>query len=441
MTPAPSSPKKASHKKRHTKPCRYFQVGHCPHKEQEDCDFAHVYSDPRASLPPPKQCRYYLQGNCTNGIWCQYLHGQASAGSDDHSLLKDYQHMSSLSGGEFGATSNTVQMRVGVAPPAVYVPNHFNVVHAQPTPWQYPVELVPSPHLLPPNRIASPAASPAASPDYIDFSTSSSSPTSSVSDDDLPGQYCSYFTEPQPIGVSYLGPPYDDHIQPYSPQLSVVPTGYRIPPLYEILSPKTPPSASFYSAAGFPPHPQPSRTLIDRERQRLATYRTKPCRYIVAGTVCPNGEACTFIHSIPEKADEPLSSPESGKLRHDLPSKPLSTKEENTRKGYFPISWRVIGGGVLVGGTKGEASDDDSDLSDNSFESPVSRVLSVEISSSAPPHTIVFPPMDSDADSDDSATPTEIVRARTRASSIPSTPITLHVDHLRLFSAESPGGL
>ncbi|KAF7364935.1 hypothetical protein MVEN_00364100 [Mycena venus] len=436
--PTPPSPKKASHKKRHTKPCRYFQVGHCPHKEQEDCDFAHVFSDLPVSLPSPKQCRYYLQGNCTNGIWCQYLHGEASAGSDDHSLLKDYQNMNSLSGGAFGL--GPVQMRVGVVSPAVYVPGQFNGVHAAPTPWHPPLEFVPPPHLLPHN----PTVSPAASSDSIDSATPSLSPTSSVSDDgvwlsaeDASGQQYSYFSaEPQAVGVPYLGAAYDDPFQAYSPT-SVVPVSYGMTPLYEVFSPNTPPSAGFYSSVGFPPNPHPSRTAVDRERQRLANYRTKPCRYIKAGTICPSGDSCTFIHDIPDKINEPSSpQPESVKLQHELPSKPLSTKEENTRKGYFPISWRVIGGGVLLSGAKaGPSDDDDSDLSEDSLDGQadsVSRVLEIKIPASAPSYAVDFPSSNSNADTDDSATPTELP-TRQRASSIPSTPITTLVDHLRLF--------
>ncbi|KAJ7893646.1 hypothetical protein B0H14DRAFT_2559629 [Mycena olivaceomarginata] len=88
-----TQPASQSSKKR---PRRSDTVGHCLQKKQEACDYAHVYSDAPVWLPPPKQCRYYLQGNCTNGIWCQYLHGEASAGSDNYSRLKAFgEHSSS----------------------------------------------------------------------------------------------------------------------------------------------------------------------------------------------------------------------------------------------------------------------------------------------------------------------------------------------------------
>ncbi|KAJ7022705.1 hypothetical protein C8F04DRAFT_1137093 [Mycena alexandri] len=459
--PATQSLKKPHPKKRHTKPCRYFQTGSCPHAAQEDCDFAHIFGDQPVSLPPPKQCRYYLQGNCTNGIWCQYRHGDSSAGSDEVSLLKDYQNVNSLSGRELGIRSPSIQVRpaIGIVPPAVYIPNpsHFNGMYVGSTPWTYPsdvhspLEFTPPSHLLPHGAILSPANS-IESID-IDNSTppsSSSSPTSSVSDDGvfLPtenfGQYYSksYFgpNEPQSHGVAHLGPAYEEpFIHPYSQHqpLSVVTAPYAMAPLYEIFSPKSQPSsAGFYSTERFPP-----RSPINR--QKLASYRTKPCRYFKPGSVCPNGSTCTFLHVNPNGIDSP-PSPEPVKLQHGLPSKPLSTKEENTRKGYFPISWRVIGGGVLVGGIKESSlsDDDESELSADSLDGrsdSLLRILEIEIPS-APASAVDFPSSESNADTDDSMTPTTL-HTRQRASSIPSTPVSTHVDHLRLFSAESPGGL
>ncbi|KAJ7797828.1 hypothetical protein B0H14DRAFT_2909213 [Mycena olivaceomarginata] len=433
--PASPSSQKASQKKRHTKPCRYFQVGHCPHKKQEACDFAH-------------QCRYYLQGNCTNGIWCQYWHGEASAGSDNYSGLKEYQKMSSLSDRAFGVSPYPLADRGGST--AVYIPSHFN--HGIPAPW---VEFVPPPHLLPPHPIIPSAASPA----YMDSATAVRSSIISVSDDGAPlvtydvrSPHYSYFSvDAQATGVPYPYAVYGDPFQRDSPRPQSVAPGMT--PLYEIFSPETPLSAGFYASAGFPPD-QPSFRSADRERHRVAHYRTKPCRYIKAGNFCRNGNDCRFIHANPDKINNEPSSPppEPVKLQLELRPKPLF-KEGNMRKGYFPILWRVIGGGVLVSGAKAESSkssdEDGLDSSQYSFDGraePVSRrALVVEIPSSAPPHTVTFPStMDSNwycTGTDHSTTDTE-PPARQRASSIPSTPITTYVNHLRLFpAAESPGGL
>ncbi|KAJ7791203.1 hypothetical protein B0H14DRAFT_2936470 [Mycena olivaceomarginata] len=406
--PAPPSPKRRP--TRNDTPGRYFQVGQCPHKKQEDCDFAHVYSDPLLSLPPPKQCRYYLQGNCTNGIWCQYLHGEAN-----------YQNINSLSGRASSVNPNTLQMsaessRRLCTSPATSTPT-----------WCTPHR--PHGNILSNSfhrRICSSTTQsylPTGCPDSIDFSSPSSSPTSSLSDDavlfsteDVPGQPYSYFSaDSQAVCAPYLGAAYDDSIQPYPQQLS----------LSVIFTPKTPPSAGFYSSAGFSPNPQSPWSPIERDRQRLAHYRTKPCRYIQAGTVCPNGDACTLCMNL--RLRRP---PESTKLQHELPPKPLSSKEEN-RKEYFPISWRVIGGGVRVSGAKGTLPR----IICRNIKFDLSLQLGPQddgVSDLSPPpapsHTVVFPSTNFDADADNSLTPTQ-PPVRQRATSI------------RLFSAESPGGL
>ena len=46
------------------------------------------------------------------------------------------------------------------------------------------------------------------------------------------------------------------------------------------------------------------------------------------------------------------SSAHSSQLPSDLPAKPLSVIEEKKKHGFYPISWRVIGGGVMVSGKR-----------------------------------------------------------------------------------------
>jgi hypothetical protein len=143
------------------------------------------------------------------------------------------------------------------------------------------------------------------------------------------------------------------------------------------------------------------------------------------------------------------SPPDSAKLQHELPQKLLSSEKDNTHKEYFPLPWRVVGGGVRVSGAKGTlprihlpkyqvrpfvtagaSNDGMSDLSENLSEGRAApQVLENEIPSSAPSHTLVFPSTNYNADADNSLTPTQ-PPVRQRATSIPSVPITLHVDHL-----------
>lgn len=37
---------------------------------------------------------------------------------------------------------------------------------------------------------------------------------------------------------------------------------------------------------------------------------------------------------------------------YDLPAKPLSATEEKKKRGFYPINWRVIGGGVMMSGKR-----------------------------------------------------------------------------------------
>jgi hypothetical protein len=49
------------------------------------------------------------------------------------------------------------------------------------------------------------------------------------------------------------------------------------------------------------------------------------------------------VPKINASATQNLTSPPG------LPPKPISQQEENRKRNYFPVSWRVIGGGVLIG--------------------------------------------------------------------------------------------
>ncbi|EIM85935.1 uncharacterized protein STEHIDRAFT_121928 [Stereum hirsutum FP-91666 SS1] len=133
----------------------------------------------------------------------------------------------------------------------------------------------------------------------------------------------------------------------------------------------------------------------NRERQdaipvskKARAYKTKQCKFFRKDGTCPKGDQCTFIHERrfrPERPPQPrLPSPttpttaspltststdstlSSSSLRTpttassvtatvnppELPQKPLSSLEEMHAKGLFPITWRVIGGGVTLGGRR-----------------------------------------------------------------------------------------
>ncbi|OBZ71508.1 hypothetical protein A0H81_08721 [Grifola frondosa] len=103
-------------------------------------------------------------------------------------------------------------------------------------------------------------------------------------------------------------------------------------------------------------------------------YKTKPCRFYNNGGYCVKGDRCNFIHDATMKSMSPkdIGSPKSfsdsdseyilettgsqeetpRRPIHDLPSKPVSETESNKKRNFFPITWRVVGGGVMMGGAR-----------------------------------------------------------------------------------------
>jgi len=106
------------------------------------------------------------------------------------------------------------------------------------------------------------------------------------------------------------------------------------------------------------------RSSSQSSRKLAASYKTKPCKFWRQDGSCPNGQACSFIHDedMPGKARSQSSddsteigspsSAHSSQLPSDLPAKPLSVIEEKKKHGFYPISWRVIGGGVMMSGKR-----------------------------------------------------------------------------------------
>ncbi|KAK6971603.1 hypothetical protein R3P38DRAFT_3242086 [Favolaschia claudopus] len=215
--------------------------------------------------------------------------------------------------------------------------------------------------------------------------------------------------------------------------LSPMRAAYGMTPLYEPFSPKTPPST-----AGF--YPTTSNPLAHR---RTNAVDSKPCRYFMAGNTCPSGDDCTFNHGkVPDKLDEQM---DEEKLQHDLPPEPLSTKEQNRRKGFFPIQWRVISGGVLAGGGSRGIVTSTFILcikTDSRPLKPLPReALRITVPTVPAPSKVVkcFSPKEPRPEIKPNTIKSHSNHQRTL--SIATTPVTANIDHVHLFSAESPGGL
>ncbi|KAG1766176.1 hypothetical protein EDD22DRAFT_878763 [Suillus occidentalis] len=106
---------------------------------------------------------------------------------------------------------------------------------------------------------------------------------------------------------------------------------------------------------GYTPTGFKSRTATHKNaeqgKEKRSLYRTKPCKFFSTRQTCSEGNKCRFIHDVEKnrwarKAD----SQARGTAPSQLPSTPRSLQEELKARDYYPITWRVIGGGVMMGG-------------------------------------------------------------------------------------------
>ncbi|ESK90519.1 hypothetical protein Moror_1169 [Moniliophthora roreri MCA 2997] len=163
-----------------------------------------------------------------------------------------------------------------------------------------------------------------------------------------------------------------------------------------------------------------------RPRSRTKMYKTKPCKYYNGSRKsCPKGDTCTFIHTDPatKRFGTSTSAASYESDEAGLPQKPLSPLEASRKRGFYPITWRVIGGGVLMGTERPER------FQTSLKNQKSSRSQSRSRSPATTPTVNVNVPV-STANSS---------RIRARANSIPSTPSINQVDASALFAAaESP---
>ncbi|PBK75111.1 hypothetical protein ARMSODRAFT_1014066 [Armillaria solidipes] len=388
-------------KKRHTKPCKFFQIAQCP-KSAEECNFAHVIG-PTPVNRSTKACRYFLSGSCSNGLWCRFVHPVDPDLPSMSDRLADIKR-------------NDVR----------YPYKQFleNQSAAGEPPLHYPCYVASPPPFPGVYGGAPPLWSPSLPhhPDQCYALPLPTSPISSPSDETAS-------VEQDRDGRDYTNP----IIVPAHGQTTIV-------------SPCFAPSA--FSSSHAASTRQTSQTCSTASLK----YKTKLCRYYKADRQCPNGDSCRFIHEqIGEK--KPIERPLSNS---DLPPKPTSLKEENMKRGYFPVSWRVIGGGVLMGTNPNHsrssnhgsttvtlayesASDVDSDKTSDVDVDEAREDLDPEPLRPVPLSLdlkVRFPEWDSDLSDKEREreSPTKIT-PRIRAISIPATPTMAHIQ--THFSAES----
>jgi len=314
-------------KKRHTKPCKFFQLDRCPHPA-DVCNFAHVIASP--SDRDSSIYRYY-PGYYTQDALCGYSYTPkvplleslniTSAGSD---LRLDTKNC--------GRTNFDTD-----------------------------------------------------SPDSI---TTGSTSMSTLDLDEA---------------VITDDPQYHEHLHSYQSQVYIEDNSpvIHVPPFHAFNGPPTPPYGydNLYMSRK-PLDPFKQRNTKSSTKQKILKYKTKPCRFFPTEKGCPKGSSCAFIH------DE---------SRHQPPS-PVkeSNPKENSRKNYFPVPWRVIGGGVRVG--------IDTEGSTTTSSCPVQ----------------VDPP----SKSDNGSSSTKVTsRKRSNSNPLAPSPHSMQFKMEHLFSAESPGVL
>lgn len=310
--------------KRHTKPCRFFQKDTCP-LSADRCDFAHV----KIQILPVRYSSAHPR--------------PIQAGQRDY-------------GENVQATASVLPIDAGVQQPTA---TSHTVPEADPRPLEDAASLIGRPATevlhgsdLPPvvdQRAALLASSVLVPSDglvQLIFRGGDSSPTSdvpSLSDGDSgpPSAACE---APEPA-----------ERWPGSPS-TFAPAVYLNPPpgLFSPGVPFTLPAYCQWTA----PKQQDTRSRSRRpgiSSRKLKALKTKQCKFFKKDGRCPQGSLCTFIHD-PSAVRGPLSTQESPIDSSSSPAQsetqPVSETDDDLGQNIYPITWRVIGGGVMMGGQR-----------------------------------------------------------------------------------------
>ncbi|KAI9058257.1 hypothetical protein FKP32DRAFT_1582082 [Trametes sanguinea] len=111
-----------------------------------------------------------------------------------------------------------------------------------------------------------------------------------------------------------------------------------------------------------------------RPQKRNQFFRTKPCRFYTEPSGCVKGDRCNFIHETPKERGLPTGltvpaeamsegeaesaadssvqgeHPPSTAATSEAPS--VCTQTEEPKRNFYPVTWRVVGGGVTLGGQR-----------------------------------------------------------------------------------------
>ncbi|KAI0052483.1 hypothetical protein FA95DRAFT_1601845 [Auriscalpium vulgare] len=360
--------------KRHTKPCKFYQKGTCP-LSAEQCNFAHV----RVVLAPTKPAAHLVSAHGHAPAWPTKPHHAAPrfevAALEDGAVIASPCKPS--------LNDRSLYRPVAQPPPQRYADpvSHWPVPHpyppygdplyhgvAAPSPvYAHPALTLPSAPSHSPAPLSNDSVfsmilrdSGALSPSCSSVSSSPASADSALLVDGE-GHFTSHGTgqKPQP----FVGAPsgsYSPGDWVGSPATPTDGGGYYIPP--GMFSPGVPYTPNIYGYFGpvTPATPAPAQPKSKAPRKAKA-FRTKPCKHFRKDGRCPQGNKCTFIHDTehlhsrsvsPSSPGTPQSASSASSHAVSLPEKPRSAIEEKRARGIYPITWRVVSGGVMMGGQR-----------------------------------------------------------------------------------------
>ncbi|EGN98508.1 hypothetical protein SERLA73DRAFT_183560 [Serpula lacrymans var. lacrymans S7.3] len=313
------------------------------HNEQAETSVAgqsgNIPSAAPDSITSPKQsfhhstiCRYHQAGYCRHGDFCHFRHAPNNFSENHHEYRKD------------------PYTSVGLSPLSLYAPSRssFTPYHISPSWISFPPPYSGFANQNLTRAICSPALN-SPIPDVYTFSDASSSGTDEVTS-----------ISPKTSRRSY-------HPRDHDRSYSQAPTALS-PNIYFPLHFAVPEPTPSYRNTSFI-----ERRQIPAFRKKPVPYKTKICKFYKKNGSCPNGDKCTFIHNVTshpkgaknDKNSTPATTPKARQdgtdpdatlvdrdVPVDLPTKPMSLYEQYRKQGYYPVTWRVIGGGVMMGGKR-----------------------------------------------------------------------------------------
>ncbi|KAH9969740.1 hypothetical protein BC827DRAFT_29334 [Russula dissimulans] len=391
--------------KRHTKPCRFFQKGNCP-LSADRCDFAHV----KIQILPVR----YSYGHVMPSQETQYdnREGHPLAAPVDIGMQKAVTLHAVPGNGEDVVTIvqpahvHSQTMRRMTHPLVAAAPAKVPYVSR----LLYPQQAV----LLPPVSARSPVANVLSSVSMSsedithliirggggDSSPTSDVPSLSDGDSDPPSAAC----EAPELAERWPGSP-----SVPSPFVYYNPS----PGLFSPGVPYTPPI--------YGPWTSPKQATRSESRRhgmstrKLRALKTKQCKFFKKDGRCPQGNLCTFIHdpSVLQSSKSDQESPSDSSC--DSPEvypKSESQVDDDHGQNIYPITWRVIGGGVMMGGRRkacarykdGVCSDgDDCPYTHTSEDDTETTPIESASSATSTPRASYFPQVEMRAGADKSA--------------------------------------